>query len=117
MAYEVAVALSLISIVGVLAYFYQTLQSTATNDHVFLKIIFFVLCFPALAGIAYYAKVLATDAGASATQISILTTFYKFSILMVIIMYSYVGLRSLLWMLSKFKTERKESWEAKDEIV
>ena len=115
MSYEVATAISVVSIVGVMVFYFNSLQDR--EDHNFLKLIFFMLSFPILSGIAYYAKVLAVDNNASATQVSVLTTFYHFTMMLLIVMYAYLGIRTILWMLSKFKPGDKEPWEAKDELI
>jgi len=117
LSFEIASSIALVTIVGVMAYFYNTVKDSP--DHTFLRVIFFALTFPGMAGLSYYAKVIAVDNFASANAVSVLTTFYRFSIWMLIIAYSYLGLRTILWMLSKYKSNmnKLEPWEVRDELI
>ena len=119
MAFEIAIAISLIGIVSVMAYFFSVLNSDDDKkNHNFLRIIFFVLCFPALTGLAYYAKVVAVVNGSSAGQVSVLLTFYKFTMYILIVVYAYLLIRTFLWMLSKFKQPKDmDRWEREDQII
>lgn len=115
MSFEIASAISLVCIVGVIAFFFKTVYEN--TEHGFLKIIFFMLSFPAMSGLAYYAKVIAVDNYASTTAVDVLTTFYKFTIWLLMIAYAYLSIRAILWMLSKYKTGRVEPWEANNELI
>ena len=101
----------------IIAFFFRIIYDK--DDHGFLKIIFFTLTFPAMAGLAYYAKVIAVDDFASQTAIDVLTTFYRFTIWMTVIAYAYLGIRTVLWGLSKYKTKfnRLEPWERDDALI
>ena len=108
MAYEIAVAIIIIGF----TFFLALLTKMLDDSHTHIKIFFFVISFFCMMLGIWYARVLASDNGASESILSLLdTAYWTYAIICIIVMfYIFIYYLVKLFEYFKLKKEHEKEW-------